>query len=604
MAWLLIQVTTQVFPFFDVPNGSVRLVILLLILGFPFALILAWAFELTPEGIKRADELTPEELRRSGKGRKLIAFTVVVAVIAASLFAVRFLDLTPAPAKAAANPPAPGATPAASPIPGKSIAVLPFENLSSDKDNAYFADGVQDEILTDLAKVADLKVISRTSVMQYRDAAARSLRKIGQELGVAHVLEGSVQRASGKVRVNAQLIDARTDAHLWAQTYDRGMADVFAIQSEIAQTIAGQLQAKLSPNEQKAIEEPPTTDLAAHDLYLRAWSLDQLYNDPNGRESLMQAVQLLDDATQRDPNFLLAYCLLVEVHTDLYWGAFDHTPARLELARVALDKAASIRPDAGEVHMAKGVLAYHGYRDYSGALTEFALARRTLPNSSHLFMLTAAVDRRQGHWEDALKHFHRAVELNPLNATTLQETGFTYNRLRRWAEGRPYLERAVAANPDDIFCRSILWALSYFQNGETAFLRAQLDGLLRVDPKDASRLAAFYVEIALAERNDAAAERALQLVPTDGSVDTTMDALWRHDWFVGQVAKTFGDTSRAEKAFAAARPAASRTTQEQSDYAPGWIILALLDAGRGQKSDAIAEGRRARGVTPDLGGRF
>jgi hypothetical protein len=195
--------------------------------------------------------------------------------------------------------------------------------------------------------------------------------------------------------VNAQLIDARTDAHLWAQTYDRDLADVFVIQSEIAQTIAGQLQAKLSPNEQKAIAQPPTTDLAAHDMYLRARTLDELSNDPNGREYLLQAAQLLDEATQRDPNFLLAYCLLVEVHTDLYWGAFDHTPARLELARVALEKAEHIRPDAGEVHMAKGTFAYHGYRDYAGARAEFALARRTLPNSSHLFMMTAAVDRRE-----------------------------------------------------------------------------------------------------------------------------------------------------------------------------------------------------------------
>jgi tetratricopeptide (TPR) repeat protein len=260
--------------------------------------------------------------------------------------------------------------------------------------------------------------------------------------------------------VNAQLIDARSDAHLWAQTYDRDLKDVFAIQSEIAQTIAGQLQAKLSPNEQKAIAQPPTTDLAAHDMYLRARVLDQLSNDPNGREYLLQAVQLLDEATRRDPNFLLAYCMLVEVHTDLYWGAFDHTPARLELARVALEKAEAIASDAGDVHLAKGVFAYHGYRDYAGARAELALALRSLPNSSHLYMMIAAVDRRQGRWDDALKNFHRAVELDPLDPATLQETGFTYSRLRRRVEGQRYLERAVAANPDDIFGRSILCAPS------------------------------------------------------------------------------------------------------------------------------------------------
>jgi tetratricopeptide (TPR) repeat protein len=457
---------------------------------------------------------------------------------------------------------------------------------------------VQDEILTDLAKVADLKVISRTSVMQYRDAAARNLRKIGADLGVAHVLEGSVQRASGKVRVNAQLIDARTDAHLWAQTYDRDLQDVFAIQSEIAQTIAEQLQAKLSPNEQKAIARPPTTDLAAHDMYLRARVLDELSNDPNGREYLLQAVQLLEDAIKRDPHFLLAYTALVEVHTDLYWGAFDHTPARLELARVALEKAEAIAPDAGEVHFAKGLLAYHGYRDYVGAHAEFALALRSLPNSAHLVMTIAALDRREGRWEDAFRNFLRAVELDPIDPTTLQETAFTYSRLRQYPEAAKYLERAVAANPNDVFGRSILWALPYFGRGETTDLRAQLDELLRTNPKDASRLASLYVELALAERNRAVAEQALKLVPADGTVDTTLNAQWPHDWYVGLVARSFGDAGAAEQAFAAARPAALQTTQEQPNYAPGWLILGLLDAGLGHKDEAIAEGRRARELLP------
>ena len=579
-AFALLQGIDIVAQQFGWPEGVRRGITLALVVGFFVALVLAWY-----HGERGAQRMT---------GTELLILTLLLALGGGFLW--RFASASREPATTSAVPTVP--------IPEKSIAVLPFENLSSDKENAFFTDGVQDEILTDLAKVADLKVISRTSVMQYREAASRNLRKIGEELGVAHVLEGSVQRASGKVRVNAQLIDARTDAHLWAQTYDRDLADVFAIQSEIAQTIAGQLQAKLSPNEQKAIKQPPTTDLEAHDLYLRARVLDELSNDPNGREYLLQAAQLLDEATQRDPNFLLAYCLLVEVHTDLYWGAFDHTPARLELARAALEKAETIRPDAGEVRVAKGIFAYHGYRDYAGARAEFALARRTLPNSAHLVMMTAAVDRREGHWEDALKNFHRAVELDPLDSSTLQETGFTYSRLRRRAEGQAYLERAVAANPDDIFGRSILWGLPYFDRGETASLRTQLDELLRTSPKDARRLAAFYVEIALAERDRAAAEQALQLVPADGAVDTTLNALWPRDWFVGLVARTFGDEKGAEKAFAAARLTVLQTTQEQPDYAPGWIILGLLDAGLGHKSDAIAEGRRARELLPILKDAF
>ena len=582
-AFALLQGIDIVAQRFAWPEQTMRLVIVTMSIGFFVTLALAWY-----HGERGAQRVT---------GTELLILALLLSLGGGFLWRVAGASREPAAAsgvRAAAT----GSVLAAVAIPEKSIAVLPFENLSSDKENAFFTDGVQDEILTDLAKVADLKVISRTSVMQFRDTAARNLRKIGEELGVAHVLEGSVQRASGKVRVNAQLIDARTDAHLWAQTYDRDLADVFAIQSEIAQTIAEQLQARLSPNEQKAIEQPPTTDLAAHDLYRRARALDDLFNDPNGREYLLQAAQLLDQAVQRDPNFLLAYCLLCEVHTDLYFGGFDHSPARLELARAALENAERIRPEAGEVHMAKGTFAYHGYRDYDGARTEFALARRALPNSSRLALISAALDRRQGRWDDAFRNFKRAVELDPRDSTILEETGFTYSRMRLFAEGRPYLERAAAANPNDVFVRLILWSLPYFERGETVALRSQLDELSRTNPQDAPRIAAYYVETALAERNRAAAEQALRLVPAEGSVDTTLNALWPRDWYVGLVAKSFGDASGAEKAFAAARASAFRTTQEQPDYPPGWMTLGLLDAGLGHKSDAIAEGRRARELLP------
>ena len=309
--------------------------------------------------------------------------------------------------------------------------------------------------------------------MQFRDDAARNLREIAEHSAWRMCWKEVCNARAGKVRVNAQLIDARTDAHLWAQTYNRDLAGVFAIQSEIAQTIAEQLQARLSPNKQQAMRGQPTTDLAAHDLYLRARVLDELSNDPNGREYLLQAAQLLEDAIKRDPNFLLAYTALVEVHTDLYWGAFDHTPARLELART-LEKAEAIAPNAGEVHFAKGLLAYHGYRDYAGAHSEFSLALRSLPNSAHLLMTIAALDRREGRWEDAFRNFLRAVELDPVDPPTLQETAFTYSRLRRPAEAAEYLERAVAANPNDVFGRSILWALPYFSRGETTGFKRSL----------------------------------------------------------------------------------------------------------------------------------
>jgi TolB-like protein len=265
-SWLIIQIATQVFPFFEIPNWAVRLVVLILILGFPVALILAWAFEITPEGIKRAEDVSPNESITRKTGRKLVGITIAVTVVAAGLFTFQLLR----PRLMSGSAPAAASGPASTVIPEKSIAVLPFENLSDNKENAYFADGVQDEILTDLAKVADLKVISRTSVMQYRNTAARNLREIGQQLGVAHVLEGSVQRAAEKVRVNTQLINARTDAHEWAENYDRPINDVFAIQSEIAKAIAEQLQAHLSPREKEAIAQAPTKDVVANDLFVRA----------------------------------------------------------------------------------------------------------------------------------------------------------------------------------------------------------------------------------------------------------------------------------------------------------------------------------------------
>src|SRR5437868_3195546 len=277
----------------------------------------------------------------------------------------------------------------------KSIAVLPFENLSEEKQNEYFADGVQDEILTDLAKIADLKVISRTSVMQYKSGLARNLRKIGEELGVAHVVEGSVQRAANKIRVNAQLIDARNDAHLWAQTYDRNLADVFAIQSEIAKAIADQLQAKLSPTEKAAIEKAPTTDLAAFDLYTRAKSLlltasFSVTQDQDRRK----AIELLDEAVKRDPSFFDAYCQLAGAHEDLYAvSGSDHTPTRLALADAALQAATRLRPDAAETHLARAQYLYYGLRDYAGALAELEIARRALPNDPRLFELTGYILR-------------------------------------------------------------------------------------------------------------------------------------------------------------------------------------------------------------------
>ena len=316
-AWLVVQVAGTVLPMFGAPEWLPRTVVVLLAIGFVPAVIFSWVFELTPQGLKRDEDVAPEQSITPQTGRRMDRMIIVVLVLALGYFAFDKFVLTPRREAALVASAVPNES--KSVINAKSIAVLPFENLSEEKANAFFTDGVQDEILTDLAKIADLKVISRTSVMQYKSGAPRNLREIGQQLGVAHVVEGSVQRAANKVRVNAQLIDARNDAHLWAQTYDRDLADVFAIQSEIAKAIADQLQAKLSPNEKKAIEQPPTTDLAAFDLYSRAKSLLLTAGfSATSEPDLRKAIELLDEAVKRDPSFFDAYCQLAYAHEYLY----------------------------------------------------------------------------------------------------------------------------------------------------------------------------------------------------------------------------------------------------------------------------------------------
>src|SRR5215468_7377662 len=335
--------------------------------------------------------------------------------------------------------------------PEKSIAVLPFENLSEEKQNEYFADGVQDEILTDLAKIADLKVISRGSVMQYKSGVARNLREIGQQLGVAHLLEGSVQRAANKIRVNAQLIDARTDAHLWAQTYDRDLADMFAIQSEIAKAIAEQLQAKLSPNEKKAIEIRPTTDLAAFDLYTRAKTLLLVGFSATQDPDVRKAIEFLDEAVKRDPSFFDAFCQLAYAHESLYAVAgLDHTPARLALAEAALQAATRLRPDAGETHLARANYLYYCLRDYNAALAELEVARRSLPNDPRIFELTGYILRRRGELGEGARNLERSMELDPRNFLTLQQLALSFQALRRYPEEAAALDRALTIVPNDI----------------------------------------------------------------------------------------------------------------------------------------------------------
>ena len=538
--------------------------------------------------------------RQPGNEKQSTGFrTLLIAMIVVIGLAVPAIILTPRILKSLRSSSPTSAETAASPsIPEKSIAVLPFENLSDDKQNAFFADGVQDEVLTDLAKVADLKVISRTSVAQYKDAASRNLRDVGRALGVAHVLEGSVQRIANKVRVNAQLIDARNDAHLWAQTYTRDLSDVFGIQSEIAETIAMQLQAHLSANEKARIEKPATTDPIAYDLYLRAQQLDDLSNDPDAKGSLLQGISLLEEAVRRDPQFLRAYCLMSETHLDLYWEGFDHTDERREMARAALEKAEAIQPDAGEVHWRKALYAYHGFRDYDRALAELKIAMQLLPNEARLYMMAGAIDRRTGRFTEAQSNFKRAVELDPRNFVVLLEAGSTFQGTRHYAEAGHLYEQALTILPNDPFATFQLGFNSFAQTGNPDDWQKPLDVIAR-QGQEAARSVAFPMLVcSWFQRNKNDAEKALALIPPQGISNSFDEAFLPREYCVGRTAWLFGDKDTAQTALTAARAIFDRTTREQPNYAQGWIYLGLTDAMLGRCNEAVAEGKRATEILP------
>jgi serine/threonine-protein kinase len=482
-------------------------------------------------------------------------------------------------------------------MPEKSVAVLPFENLSRDPDNAFFTDGVQDQILTALSKVADLKVISRTSVMQYKTGQPRNLREIAQQLGVTHILEGSVQRAGNKVRVNAQLINARTDAHEWAENYDRPIDDVFAIQSEIAKAIADQLQARISPNEKAAIEKPATTDLAAFDLYNRARSLvlTTSFGGTSG-PNLRQAVELLEQALARDPSFFLAQCQLANTHGYLYFLGIDHTPERLAATKAAVDAAVRLQPDAGEAHLARAELLYRGYLDYDGALAELALARKTLPNDPRVFELTGYIARRRGHAQEGLRNLQRAAELDPRNFFILQQIALSDFSVRRYADAAMVLDRALTIKPDDVDTKLVRAALALDEKAQTQPLHQALAEIRAQGPEAIAKVADSWLLCALAERDATAAEAAL--VALGDNVFGGNAVLFHRDFGEGLIARMTKDATRAQAAFTRAHIAQEKIVAQQPDYGPPLCILGLIDAGLGRKEEALREGRRAMGLVP------
>jgi TolB-like protein/Tfp pilus assembly protein PilF len=583
VAWLLMQIASQIFPFFEIPNWAVRLVVLLLIIGFPVALILAWAFELTPEGIKRTEDVDLSKSVRRKTGRKLDFFIIAVLLLVISILLFQRLH--------------PNVSPAVSSSLEKSIAVLPFENLSRDPDNAFFTDGVQDEILADLAKVADLKVISRTSVMQYKNTATRNLPEIAQALKVAHVLEGSVQRSGNRVRVSAQLIDARNDTHVWAEKYDRDLADVFAIQSEIAEKIADQLQAKLSPREKSAINERPTSDMVAYDFYLRAKELIYGVVYASERENYFKAAQLLDRAVERDPAFLLAHCQLAYAHDLIYFQDYDRTETRLALAETSVRAAVRLQPDAGETHLAQAIHFYWAYRNFSQAREELAKAQHALPNNAQIFQFLGLTDRRQGRWDEAIRNLEHAVDLDPRNQNTLGDLEDTYFKLRRYEEATAVAYRALALQPRSALLRAFPAQIEVEADANVAPLRATLNTIEAEGPTSAAEVANISFELAVREHDPIAAARALANIPSEGYIREA-DYAVPHSWHEALLAKLRQDAPDAHAALIAARAEIEKLVRAQPGNTKPLSALALVDAKLGDKEKAIQEGRTACDMLP------
>ena len=513
------------------------------------------------------------------KQRRWLYALLLLPLVIGAVLSIHRLERMPAP-------------PAESPfVPEKSVAVLPFDNFSDDNQNTYFADGIQDDILTALAKVSDLKVISRSSVMQYR-GKNKNLREIGQTLGVAHVLEGSVRVYQDKIRITAQLIDTRTDVHTWAEYYDRALADVFSIQSEVAEKIAAELKANLSASEKTAINVRPTADLEAFDVYLQAKELINNFHDtPNWKETLEKSLRLLDHAISRDANFALAYCLAARANDALYWYGLDRTPSRLAQARTMAQRALGIAPDLGEAHLVQALIYYHGNRDYARAREELAITRRALPNNAEMYSLTGWIDRRQGQWNDAIKNEEKAAELDPRNSQFLNSLSVLYDILRRYEEEGAVLARAIAANPDSKDYFNLIRAEIELEKGDTKSAREGLRSLPSgYDPDGATT--STRINLALYEGDPASAAKILEETKLEELVGNN-GLLLPRAWFAALIARAQGDLPKTRDAFADARVKIETKLRTTPDDASLLGILGLADAALGRNSEAVAGGQRA-----------
>jgi TolB-like protein/Flp pilus assembly protein TadD len=587
VASALVQVGGTILPIFHAPEWVQQLFVVLLALGFPIALVLAWAFDITTTGIERTPNVRGLRVTQTRQILLLAFAGTLIAAFAVSGYWFWHPWRTGSPPRGLTS----------SSVPEKSIAVLPFENLSAEKENAFFTNGVQDEILTNLAKVSDLKVISHWSVQQYKTGAARNLREIGDQLGVAYILEGSVQRVPDRLRVSAQLIDARDNSQIWAETYDREVADLFKIQSEIAQSIVTHLQAKLSPQEKANIEERPTSDLAAFDLYLQAKEIVDTYleaADPGA--SLLRAVRLLDEAIERDPNFALAFCYATRAHDLLYFLDLDPSPARNLLAEAAVTKALKLRPNMPEAHVAMADHYFRCHRDYEAAQRELAVARPNLPNSVSFFALAGYIERRRGQWPEAERDFASAVRIDPRNPNAVNLIVDTYVLQRRFSAAKGAYDKAIAAGSQQPIAYIRRAALDFGETGESTTLRAALGKWPQVDVGGGET--AWRIMFAMIDRNFDAAYQALAQSPRADFQEVDFSFYFPRSWYEAIIARAQGDQAKSAGAFGDARAVFERRLQLKPEDARTLAVLAQVDAGLGRKDLAIREAQHAVELMP------
>lgn len=586
-AWLVIQIATQVFPFFEIPNWAVRLVVLLLILGFPIVLVLSWAFEITPEGIKRESEISPNESITHHTGRKIVGITVVLAIAAAAMLAFQLLHShsSAKPGVSLASSLEPPAV-----IQPKSIAVLPFDNLSDDKSNAYFAEGIQDEILTRLSKIAALKVISRTSTQKYQ-SAPDSLREIGKQLGVANVLEGSVQKIANAVHVNVQLIRAATDEHIWAESYNRNLDDVFGVEGEVASTIADQLNAKLTGAEKKAMVDKPTENVDAYNAYLRGLSIE---HDQYDYRAYQRAAEAYAQAVQLDPKFAGAWARLAVIRSFLYFNSVEREVNSPAAVKEAADRAMTLAPEAGESWVARGAYLYRIPRDFPGAVKAYEEAQKRLPNNSFLLQNLAFVQRRLGHWGKAEAEFHKALELDPRDVPLLCSVGGEfYDYLRRFDEAEAFLNRALEISPDSEVAHA--YKAGVFQNEGRLAKAAQELARVSEGSTDDYIVGARLTQ-AMYERRFANAisvvERKIGSIPPGQALDSYTELALVQ---LGFCQEWTGQQAKAQQSFARAlqsiKPTPDTVVAPEANGVPS--TLALAYAGLGQKQKALEQAQQA-----------